>query len=141
MKVNIEQAKMPIHIESKRSRSYQVFGIYNYSDIEPFIKDAEIKKIEIDDQIINVNSVRLMQFTKSQECVTCGAIGKWFRLEKNYKDIKGKPHLNLYSIVDGQIILMTKDHIIPKSKGGSDGIENMQTMCCMCNEKKGDKYE
>jgi 5-methylcytosine-specific restriction endonuclease McrA len=32
---------------------------------------------------------------------------------------------------------MTKDHIFPKSKGGKDVIENMQTMCTICNKNKG----
>lgn len=32
---------------------------------------------------------------------------------------------------------MTKDHITPKSKGGLDKIENMQTMCIVCNQEKG----
>ena len=34
---------------------------------------------------------------------------------------------------------MTKDHILPKSRGGKNHISNMQTMCCRCNSKKGDK--
>jgi 5-methylcytosine-specific restriction endonuclease McrA len=33
---------------------------------------------------------------------------------------------------------MTKDHIVPKSKGGKDMLSNTQTMCVICNTKKGD---
>lgn len=32
---------------------------------------------------------------------------------------------------------LTVDHIYPKSKGGGDGPENLQTMCWRCNGEKG----
>ena len=35
--------------------------------------------------------------------------------------------------------LMTIDHILPKSKGGTNDIENLQPMCNACNAKKADK--
>lgn len=37
---------------------------------------------------------------------------------------------------NGKEVLMTKDHIIPKSKGGANDISNYQTMCKRCNEAK-----
>ena len=33
----------------------------------------------------------------------------------------------------------TKDHVIPKSRGGSDDINNLVWACISCNSKKGNK--
>ena len=33
----------------------------------------------------------------------------------------------------------TRDHIVPKAKGGTDDDSNLQSLCHACNSAKGDK--
>lgn len=87
---------------------------------------------------VRIGSDRLMIFKRSIKCVTCGLKSEYFVLEHGGNFT---PHLNMYGVKDGKEILFTKDHIKPRSKGGKNNISNYQTMCCMCNEKKGNKYE
>jgi 5-methylcytosine-specific restriction endonuclease McrA len=85
---------------------------------------------------VNTSSNRLLTFKKNVVCVGCGVRGSHFWVECNPGAFNY--HLNLYGITKtGDEILMTRDHIIPKSKGGSDHLNNMQTMCTKCNNKKG----
>lgn len=32
---------------------------------------------------------------------------------------------------------LTVDHVVPLSKGGHDGVDNIQPLCLRCNQKKG----
>ncbi|MEE3344761.1 MAG: HNH endonuclease [Bacilli bacterium] len=90
----------------------------------------------IDGEKVHTNSQRYKLFmTYGCTCCKCGLKAEYFALEK-YKD-QNRYHLNLYGIKDGKEILFTKDHIIPKSKGGKSKLENYQTMCSICNQRKG----
>lgn len=62
----------------------------------------------------------------------------WCALKRKTMPVgRETPHLNLYAFRRGRKILMTQDHIFPKHAGGSNGIENLQTMCTQCNSYKG----
>lgn len=104
-------------------------------EVLPYIVDDKRVKHEFYGYNVKVGTDRLNVFKKELSCVCCGKKGSYFAIERH--QVQVTPHLNLYSEDN---ILMTKDHIVPKSKGGKDIIENYQTMCAVCNEKKGDNF-
>ena len=96
------------------------------------------------DYLIDMRSLRYFVFKyKGMQCVKCGIKGNFFSLEKAKHDYTAHvPHFNLYNISDDfKFTLMTKDHILPRSKGGSDLLSNMQCMCEHCNSRKGNTVE
>jgi len=97
-------------------------------------------RYNFDGDEIKMSSQRLYVFKeKGCDCVTCGIKGAFFAKEK-HSEYDRNYHFNLYALdEDGNEVLMTKDHIIPRSKGGLDVIENYQPMCTRCNEKKGNE--
>ena len=94
-------------------------------------------KVDFDGDLVKMNSQRYELFKhKGVKCVDCGIEGKYFAKEKH--QASKSYHFNLYAINKrGKEVLMTKDHIIRKRDGGADSLENYQTMCTKCNQKKG----
>lgn len=116
---------------------------YSYHTIDEFL-DAYLNssgtKFMIGNSIIKRNSDRYRLFAnKGTTCVTCGIEANTFIVE-TFSTVQN-PHGNLYYISDNVEILFTKDHIIPKSRGGLNIFENYQTMCSPCNSAKGSKLE
>jgi len=64
-------------------------------------------------------------------------------LSNNWISIKRR--LEIYTrdgfkcLICGVIDNLTLDHVIPRSKGGSNDSSNLQTLCNRCNSKKGIK--
>ena len=121
-------------IEPKR---YEIDEVFNLIGTEHLMGEKVSRQqksnIIVDGFDVYAKSLRYMTFyKKGVECVCCGKKGTHFKLCGDEKT--NRRHFNLYAD-DGT--LMTKDHIVPKSKGGMDNIFNMQTMCVDCNKAKG----
>jgi 5-methylcytosine-specific restriction endonuclease McrA len=104
----------------------------------PFItKDDSRREYTIDEKTYSVrmNSHRYFIFRENMACVACGVVGEKMILEQHPHD--KNPHFNLYAYDGNKAVLMTKDHIQPKSCGGEDIHSNYQTMCIVCNNLKG----
>lgn len=70
-------------------------------------------------------------YEKGCKCVRCGLKATQLAYGINNQ---GQKHLDLYT---KNFYPLTVDHIKPKSKGGSDDLENLQPMCVGCNTRKG----
>jgi len=107
-------------------------------DLLPHIdKEIKSKEFVIDGTVYNVrmDTSRYFVFKKSIECAACGLKGSRMILEINQHD--KSPHFNLYAEEHGKLILMTKNHVKAKSKGGKSEINNYATCCTICNNLKG----
>lgn len=78
---------------------------------------------------------RLRSFHQNLHCVECGRAGNVFLIERHNND-RHDHYLNLYSVGDDGMVLMTVDHILPDSWYGRYDPVNFQTMCRTCNQKK-----
>jgi len=130
-------------------------------DILPRI-GLNFPRIQLAGHSVKAGSHRLECLKRSQKCVSCRRVGTLFVLEvqiqspakgincfidncqlcimnpRNVTVATPRPHLNLYHIGKyNQLVLMTQDHIMPKCAGGSNEMENLQTMCRQCNARKG----
>jgi hypothetical protein len=128
---------------------YERKGLYSIPDVFAEIGNSTA---EFDGDIINCGSLRYLVFRQNLKCVGCGLEGQYFAKERTAKEVKRKSkkekvhknttetwHFNLYGInYEGREILLTKDHIKAKSTGGAKhDLDNLQTMCEICNCKKG----
>lgn len=78
---------------------------------------------------------------KGVSCVTCGIEGTHFAKERHAAHETDKYHLNLYAFKDNREVLMTVDHIVPKSLGGKNYVSNLRPMCEPCNVKRGNTVD
>ena len=118
---------------------------YAVADILPHIrrptKSDPKPVLDLDGDEVKVYSLRLRTFKeKGLRCVTCGVEGTHFYKERATQDVRW--HINLWGVTpDGVEVMLTKDHIQPRAKGGRDRMDNMQPMCRPCNIAKRDRWD
>lgn len=142
--IDMEQARQTmLRMQLEETTHYGKTHVAQYTPEYVFnllkLRQDGIHETELHGFRVKLASLRYKVFRRSCVCVACGLVGTVMSLDRS--DKKGpRAHFNLYGITEsGRVVMLTKDHIVPKSKGGSNRLDNLQTMCETCNRKKADK--
>ena len=83
-------------------------------------------------------STKLQMFRAGRvQCVECGVVGTHWHFERHRNDTVMPFYINLYATVGEDEVMLTWDHKVPRSLGGSNNLANAQCMCDRCNSLKG----
>jgi len=146
------------------NQKYDDFGVFTLEDVLPYVIDPSVVQERIrtrqgltreerrraytgsdgTEYFVKMTSARYWLFKSNPSCVVCGRTGSIMVLQRDSIRSRSrgcdKVHFNMYAVEpDGFRVLMTKDHILPASKGGKNHHDNFQTMCTICNGIKGSR--
>lgn len=123
-------------MKDTRQPTYVRASVVSLDEVLPLIPTSG-KRVLVGGEMVKAESLRMRTFKeKGQVCVACGLSATHFAIERhNHETVF---HINMYGVdAEGDEVLFTHDHVIPKSKGGADNISNTATMCGPCNWTKG----
>lgn len=77
-----------------------------------------------------------METYKPLKCWECGVEADRFIVKHHRNDRNKPPVLELFAHTGKSLVMMTRDHIIPKSLGGIDDVANLRPGCEKCNGRR-----
>lgn len=128
-----------MNINPLKTHKYKMLKTYTVEQIKAYGNEEFFLDPEVTDKKIKLRRAKiLLELGLKCSNEECAVKDFYFGLGV---DKGGGIHLDLYGIdQDGEDIMMTIDHIKPKSKGGKDHISNYATLCKICNEIKSNDW-
>lgn len=120
-------------------QAYTIIGEFKPEEILPLTgMNHPPRRVVVDGKhfLVKMASLRYEVFKRDLKCASCEHVGTIMRLEYDRGADPGKPHFNLYAETPEGLVLMTKDHVVPRSAGGETTLDNLVTMCATCNHAK-----
>lgn len=126
---------------------YLRLGVIPKDQLIPFIINKQAVVVKGLRSPIDVSSIRMQTYAHGTKCAISGVDVAYFAVETQKHILKRIPmdkldhsglgyHFNAYAIVDGKEVMMTSDHIIPKSTGIREMAINRQPMLQSLNGAK-----
>lgn len=119
-----------------KNKSIISFGEVTVEEVKTLVKNKRCNSFIFFGKRVSTKACILqIIFEQGLSCVKCGIEINRFIVQQHIKEYEsGNARAHLAPYHDTR--LFTKDHIVPKSKGGIDSKKNYQLMCCKCNGKK-----
>lgn len=111
----------------KFSRSYDVLDIGWAHE-----QDARYKL-----QTAGTSNAQIISASRMIKCEQCGVFGEVILTFKQRTEPEYRRRICCFAFGTKQLIPLTRDHVLPKSLGGTDGASNMRLLCQQCNAGRG----
>lgn len=113
----------------------KVIAKFTYTEAMELL-DTKQKYIVVEGYKVKVSNPRFRLIRKNNSCVWCTEIATTAWLVADERAKPGDPAT--FTFLDKkEQLLFTKDHIMPRKRGGPNADWNYQTMCHQCNGDKG----
>lgn len=129
---------------------YRELGLEEGFDISKLDKHS---RIVAGREVSTASGIRLFESLRGSpiKCWHCGCVADRWISCRGQND-NSRPTLNLFATFTPRktrrikhpvprLVMMTRDHIIPKSKGGIDNIANLRPGCETCNVVRGNNMD